>query len=197
MPGIRRVATVADAADEIHAHHGDASIIGIDGIDGTGKTPFARRLAELLGGTAVEVDQFVEKQQGKYVPFVQVDRLSETVACAARPVLIDAVCLLAVCERIAVQPDLLIYIKRVSSTGHWQDQDTCDPDEDEEALLTRLSEEAARFAPFVEAAGDDPGDDGHTAGLTPLREEIIRYHCRYRPSRRANIVVLRQEDGRF
>jgi hypothetical protein len=170
-------------------------IIGVDGTDGVGKTTLANVLREVVGGSVVCLDEFVVNNRGRYIPHLRHRDLKTTLADRDRPVIIEGVCLLAALDAVSVEADVLIYIKRVASYGYWYDEETCDPEEQEEELIRRLSEEAEAFAKLeVPPAGDlDPVET--TAGsLTPLREEIIRYHFKYRPSWRAQIVFLRLSD---
>ena len=98
------------------------------------------------------------------------------------------VCLLAALEAVLVEVDVLVLREANLGIRVRQDEDTCDPKEDEEALIMRLSQEADAFARIdVQLSGEHEAE-GASSGLTPLREEIVRYHCRYRPSRRAQIV---------
>ena len=125
-----------------------------------------------------------------YVPNLRTGELASVISSAGRPVIVEGVCLLAALEAVSIEADVLIYVKRVGAHGYWDDQDTCDPEEDEEALISRLSQETAAFAKLIspQLAEESAAEEG--VGLAPLREEIIRYHCKHRPSRKAQIALL-------
>jgi hypothetical protein len=187
--------TASEVAGLLSAAYGGAAVIGIDGTDGVGKTTLANELGEVIGVPVVSLDDFVAKNQGSYVPHLQISDLRETLASAGRPVIVDGVCLLAALERLSLQADVIVYVKRMAEWGHWYDEDACDPEEDEETLIARLSREAAAFANHdAQLSGEAAPAEGETA-LAPIRDEIIRYHCQYRPSRRAQITFLRRDAG--
>lgn len=168
-----------------------SGVIGIDGTDGVGKTTLATRIQGTTGGTVVSLDDFVLKNRGGYVPNLQLADFRAALAAHERPVIVEGVYLLAALGAASVGLDVLIYIKRVSDYGYWHDQDTCDPHEPEDELIERLSCEAAVFVKRDAQLSKGPKSEHNEVGLTPLREEIIRYHCKYRPSRRAQIVFRR------
>jgi hypothetical protein len=154
-----------------------SGVIAIDGIDGVGKTTLAKNLQAFIGGTLVSLDTF----------------LAAALASSTRPTIVEGVCLCAAMEAVSVEPDLLVYVKCVAEDGYWHDEDTCDPKEGEDALICRLSRDAKRFAELDARLSGEPVSGNGAYGLSPLVEEIIRYHCKYRPSRRAQIVYLRRD----
>lgn len=181
---------VIDVADILRASYGDAlsGTIAIDGNDGVGKTGLAVELQNAVGGTVLSLDDFVLENYGGYVPFLRIAELEAALKASSCPCIVEGVCILAALERISCQPDLLIYVKRIANYGFWHDESTCDPSEPVEELIERLSEQNARFAELDAELSGEPLRDDVKPRLTPLRAEIIRYHARYRPSRRADIV---------
>jgi hypothetical protein len=170
-------------------------IIAIDGTDGVGKTTLAVALQAALGGAVVSLDEFVPENSGGYVPHLRTGELKIALETHRRPCIVDGVCVLAVLKRVSYKPDVLIYVKRLASYGYWHDADTCDPTEPVDQLIDRLAKEVAAVARFdAESDGQTLSEDEEPA-LTPLREEIIRYHALYRPSRRADIVFIRAEQA--
>lgn len=168
-----------------------AGTIAIDGNDGVGKTTLALALQTAIGGTVVSIDEFVVENRGGYVPYLRSSEIKAALDQGMRPAIVEGVCVLAALECVSHQPDVLIYVERVDGDGYWHDEDTCDPSEPVDGLITRLAQEVAAIDWFdVEQAGEPPPKENNP-GLTPLREEVIRYHARYRPSRRADIVFLR------
>lgn len=177
--------------------YGDAlsGLIAIDGTDGVGKTPLALGLQEVLGGTVISLDDFVLERAGGYVPFLRVAELRSAIHSCRRPCIVEGVCALAALGRVSQGPDVLIYVKRLGSDDYWHQKDTCDPNEPVDELIDRLATEVAMLARFdPEEPGDAISKEGKPS-LTPLREEVIRYHARYRPSRRADITFVSMEDA--
>ncbi len=170
-------------------------IIAIDGYDGVGKTTIATALQARVGGTVVSLDDFVMVNQGGYIPYLKTAELKAALKTAPRPYIVEGVCVLGALERVAVHPDLLVYVKRVDKDGYWYDKDTCDPSEPVDELIARRAQEVAALDCFDREPSGEPSSQDDRPGLTPLREEIIRYHASHRPSRRAEIVFLRRRDG--
>lgn len=170
-------------------------IIAIDGYDGVGKTTLATALQARVGGTVVSLDDLIMKNQGGYVPYLKTAELKAALKTAPRPCIVEGVCVLGVFERITVRHDLLVYVKRVDKNGYWYDKDTCDPSGPVDELIARRAEEVTALDRLDQELSGEPSSQDDRPGLTPLREEIIRYHASYRPSRQAEIVFLRREDG--
>ena len=175
--------------------HTLSGTIAIDGRDGVGKTTLAVALQAALGGIVISLDDFVLENCGGYVPHLKIAGLKATLERSSRPCIVDGVCTLAALDRVSHRHDVLIYVKRLGSCGYWQDEDTCDPTEPVDELIGRLAEEAAAVARFEAEQSGEAVPEEEKPALTPLREEIIRYHARYRPSRRAEIIFMRMEDA--
>ncbi len=82
-----------------------------------------------------------------------------------------------------------IYVRRVIADDYWRHKVTCDPAEPVDDIIAR---EVASLRQFAEAnarlSGKKP-PASESIRLTPLREEIIRYHARVLPFPAADIVV--------
>jgi hypothetical protein len=162
--------------------------IGIDGIDGVGKSEISAIVASELGIPVIGLDDYVEKNRGGYVPYI--DYAAVTTLVADSPsFIIEGVCLLEVLERLGVRLDCLIYIKRMSS-GIWADEDECEfPNGIEEAIRQsrRNTELMLEFEarqegrPYTPDATDEPG----------LGEEIMRYHAKHSPHASADITYCK------
>ncbi len=101
-------------------------LIGIDGFMRSGKSRLAMKLSSELGGYRVSLDAYADS--GSYKPhyvdkllldyFVEdVDKLKRKFPC----VVIEGICLLEVMERVKRPVDSLVYVKRISQTGLWND----------------------------------------------------------------------------
>jgi len=164
-------------------------VVGIDGIDGTGKSTLAASLTEELGCSHINLDDHIDKNQGKYVNHIHYTVVQEIINGAVLPIIIEGVCLLAITERLQLNLDTLIYIKRISSYGSWRDEDDCEVTEDIDEFMNRKREDLNKF---VHAAAYIEGKDIPNDTIFPeLAEEIIRYHYAYRPHKRADIVYNR------
>jgi len=146
-------------------------LIGIDGKDGSGKSTLAKDLSEQLGYAHINLDDYLEKNRGQFVEYVKYDQVKEAIGKAKEPVIIEGVCLLAVMEHLSDSPDISIYVKRVADYGMWYDKEDCDINEDIDEFIRRKN------------------SGGCT--IPPLIEEIIRYHNKYKPHKRADLIYRR------
>ena len=147
---------------------GLSGVIGIDGKDGVGKTCLANSIQKQIGGTVISLDPFVAKNYSTFIPHLNKADLKTALDVKGRPLIVEGICLLAALAAVSTKPDLLIYVKLVLK-WYWLDEDVCDSEEEVNALIQRLSP---------------------VTPLTPRKQEIIRYHCEYRPSSRADITYL-------
>src|SRR4029077_13096818 len=150
--------------------HKDAlsGIIAIDGRDGAGKSCLAKRLCNLIGGDVVSLDCFLQqKNQGAYVRYLDLAAIKAAIERCATPKIIEGDCVLEVLNSIVYKWDVLIYVKEIYFGYYWKDEDILDSTEPIEKLI------------------------GALASRGGLKEEVIRYHDKYRPSRQAKIIFLR------
>ena len=145
-------------------------LIGIDGMDGAGKSTLAKDLSCQLGYAHINLDDYLEKNRGQFVEYVEYDQVKGEIDKAKKPVIIEGVCLLAVIENLSDSLDILIYVKRVSDYGMWYDKEDCEVDEDIDEFIIRKK-----------SGGSIPA----------LTEEIIRYHYKYKPYEKAGIIYKR------
>jgi len=164
-------------------------VVGIDGVDGSGKSTLATSLSEKLGCSHINLDDHIDKNLGQYVNHVHYLVVREMINAIKLPIIIEGVCLLAITERLQLNLDALIYIKRISSYGNWIDEDNCDVTGDIDAFMNKEKMELNKFvyaAAYIE--GKDFPDD---TNFPEFAEEIIRYHYSYRPHERADIIYKR------
>src|SRR5690606_4924513 len=74
-------------------------IISVDGVDGVGKSTLAQRLAAELDLPYVEVDEFVQPEQGGYVDYVGYDLLKVVVEPYGLGMVIEGICIKHVLSR--------------------------------------------------------------------------------------------------
>src|SRR6185312_15218243 len=111
--------TVAeDVADALRAL--DLRRVGIDGIDGSGKSTLAKSVAAKLNFRLFHLDEYLEKNHGRFLDFLDYGRLRADVLSESHYV-IEGVCLLHALGRARVPVDGLIYVKRYR-LGHWADE---------------------------------------------------------------------------
>lgn len=198
--GSRVFTSAAELADTVtrENHIGPHFLLGVDGVDGAGKSRLAIELAARLKARVVHLDDFLERGQGLYVAALRLREIWGTLEPESGPMIVEGVCLLAALERIGVTATRLVYVKRMSPAGHWADEVCCEVPEGAEAAIEARRAELAEFEAVFEALrGAEPGYSDAAYGpakapdLPELVQEVIRYHARYRPHRRADYVLER------
>ena len=138
-------------------------LIGIDGWTNAGKSTLGRKLAAATQRHSfLDLDFFLIKDRNFYVDALRLDDLAHALQVNRQRVLVG-VCLRQSLERVGVQLDASVYLKRMNA-GIWADED--------EAVGDGLA--------TLTAAGFPPSD---------LSKEIRSYHLSYSPHATAEFVV--------
>ena len=156
----------------------NSRLIAVDGIDGSGKSTLASKLASNLSSAHLNLDDYLEKNRGSFVEYIKYDLLKTKMESVDGPIVIEGVCLLAVLRKLKKDPDLLIYIKRMSDYGWWRDEEICDVTEDIDEFISKEKDDLSKFA---EAMAKIEGKEFNPkeCNIPELREEIIRYHYEF------------------
>ena len=143
----------------------------------------------------------MEKNRGEFVKYIKYNNLLSKIGTTHEPILIDGVCLLAVCEIINKNPDFLIYIKRVSKNGKWCDEEKCEVTGDIDEFISKVKSkifkiDKEKLRLFAELSSEIEGTplESTKSDSIELWEEIIRYHNQYEPHKKANIIFNRLVD---
>lgn len=165
-------------------------IVAIDGMDGSGKTTLSKKFQRRLKCNRINLDNYLKKNSGNYVDFINYQRLQQKISDSSKLLLIEGTCCLAVLERIHVVHDLLIYVKSYSDYGRWRDEDECDVKGDIDEFVEQEKESLLRFCD-AEANIENKDFDPSSHKFPPFREELFRYHHKFRPHQAADIVFRR------
>lgn len=68
---------------------GDFKLIGIDGIDGTGKSTLAEKLSVSTGLLHINLDDYIEKEKGNFVDFIDLTRLDSSLNKSPKSTIIE------------------------------------------------------------------------------------------------------------
>lgn len=162
--------------------------IGVDGVDGAGKAYLAEELAQALGCPALDLDDYLHKNQGGYVDFIDYPALSA--ALSSMPAFIlSGLCLREVLSHLALDLDGHIYIKRMRH-DLWVDEDECVFPEGVEAAIDELSHNAAMISRHL----DEPSESGEVArddADPQLKFEVMHYHDAFCPHETADLIFER------
>lgn len=162
-------------------------LVGIDGKDGVGKSELAERLSELLDVKLVSLDRYLEQHRDRYVAYLKVNELADEIREVRGLVIIEGVCLLAAAERMGMQLNELVYVKRMRH-GLWVDEEICSPDRPVDEVLEKEKSDLFVFLEWEASVAGKALPSEDDAQLSPLTEEIIRYHAKYQPSRVASHI---------
>jgi len=170
---------------------GNFQLICIDGIDGVGKSTLADKLSVSLGFSSINLDDYVEEEKGNFVDFLNLARLSAAINESKQAIIIEGICLLEVLSKIDRSPDLLIYIKRMSSYGSWRDEEECEITEDIEEFIQKKKQDLKEFC-IAEARIEGREFNENEFSFPALREEIFRYHYKHSPHKKAGVLFIRK-----
>ncbi|MGC8774635.1 MAG: hypothetical protein ACP5R6_05185, partial [Chlorobaculum sp.] len=139
-------------------------LIGVDGRSGVGKSTMAEKLATLSGLSHMNLDDYLDNNQGGFLDYLDYDAIKQKASELGRFV-IDGVCLLSVLEKTETSVDCFVYVKKMSY-GCWADEADCEVKGDVEVYINKQRHSPIRY--FIEGAEASLGTLG-------LDEEIIRY----------------------
>ncbi len=151
------------------------SIISIDGVDGVGKSTIACKIAEELSVPHIEIDAFVQEQQGGYIKYIDYDRLGERIVherISNQTIVVEGICVQQILNKLSLTSDVTVYVKVIDVYGFWTHQMRLfPPDKSADEVI---NERKAKGFPL-----------GH-------EEDVIRYHYTYRPYENADYIFERR-----
>lgn len=160
-----------------------ARLVSIDGFNGIGKSTIAGFLAGELGSDRIGLDDYLTKNQGRYLDALRLEALAGAVAdacCAGRRLVLEGCLIDLVRERIGAETGFRIYVlrwRRMASNPEALDEaeehDVLYGERATEELIAEGEADAARF--------------GGTMGA--IDRELIRYPRRCEPHRKADLIV--------
>jgi hypothetical protein len=128
------------------------AIIGIDGWTGAGKTTLGTALANLVGGSAYDLDVALTHDLNGYADAVRLDEVAEALKQPDGLLFVSGICLQQVLSDAARTASAQIYLKRMATWG-WADED----------------ELSGKLPEVVGASGE------------AVRQELRSYHAKWQP----------------
>jgi hypothetical protein len=165
--------------------------VGIDGIDAVGKSQLAERLSRSLQCPILDVDDYLYKNQGGYVDFIDYPALSHALSTVPAFILCG-VCLREVLANLGAKLDAHIYVKRMSH-GQWKDEYECVFPDGVDAAIENLAWDAAVVSNLFDERSDRRGHEIEEAPR--LSDEIMRYHDKWQPQEVADLLFERADDA--
>ena len=161
------------------------SVITCDGFDGSGKSQLARALADQLGAIHIELDNFLNRERGRYVEEIRYPELTKALDEADRAVVLEGICVQKILGYLGVVPAVRVYVRKLKH-GYWYEGERYLP---VGTTADEVINELRKQEDLLDLEGPAPA----TAG--PEREtllhQIIRYHYEFEPHRRADYVYDR------
>jgi hypothetical protein len=165
--------------------------IGIDGVDGAGKSRLAEKLSEAFACPVLDVDDYLHKNQGGYIDFIDYPALKSAVSSIPAFVLCGA-CLLEVLENLGATLDGLVYIKHMRQ-GLWVDEDRCVFPDGIDVAINVLAADFDSISRHLDEPSEQVGHE--TEDLPYLTHEVMHYHDRYSPHESADVIFERHDDA--
>jgi hypothetical protein len=162
--------------------------IGIDGVTGAGKTQLADELSLALEVPVLDVDDYVHRNQGGYVDFVDYPALASALAKIPAFILCG-VCLREILGNLGTELDGHIYIMRMRE-GLWADEDSCVFPDGVDAAIQDLVSNTAMMARHFDEPSHHAGFEQDDESLQ-LMFEVMRYHAAFVPQEAADLVYER------
>ncbi|MGH6894606.1 MAG: hypothetical protein ACREEP_20360 [Dongiaceae bacterium] len=171
----------------------DARIITFDGFNGVGKSTLARHLATKLNVPILELDDFLNRQQDRFLEALDFPQLSSEVGGALdtyNRVIVEGCLVEAALERVDQRSNFRFYVMqttrmRSNPDDEWvREHDILYGDASTETVIAELQEVARRAKQLPEEFGG-----GGSGDLPNLERENILYHRARRPHDRADIIV--------
>lgn len=153
-----------------------SGIVSIDGVDGVGKSTLACKIAEELSLPYIEIDTFVQEQQGGYIDHIDYDRLSESIKQAIitnQVIILEGICVQQVLKKLDLNSNAKVYVRVMNNYGFWMDRIRFfPPDKSADEMIAERK--AKRFSL------------GHV-------EDIIQYHYTFKPHENADYIFERRK----
>jgi hypothetical protein len=125
---MKRIEEVAQVITDL-----GSGIVMLDGCAGCGKSTLARGIRDRIGDNVVawiEVDHYLNKNQGRFVDALRMDELNRAIVRASQTksiIIVEGVCARAVAAKAGFIPSLFIYVVRQGEViAEGEDQATPD-----------------------------------------------------------------------
>ncbi len=146
------------------------SIISIDGVDGVGKSTLSCKIAEELCLPNIEIDNFVQEQQGGYIKYIDYDRLHDRIS--NQTIIVEGGCVQQILNNMSLTSDVSVYVKVIDVYGFWMHRMRLFPSD--KSADEVINERKAKGFPL-----------GH-------EEDIIRYHYTFKPHENSDYIFERR-----
>lgn len=152
------------------------SIISIDGVDGVGKSSLACKFLKELGFAHIEIDTFVQEEQGGYLDYIDYTQLAVIIRqtlTEKQGITLEGICVQQVLKQLHQKSNVKVYIKVIDKYGFWMDQIRLfPPDKSADEIIAERRKKGFSL--------------GHV-------EDIIRYHYTFKPHEDVDYILERQK----
>jgi len=172
---------------------GNARIISLDGWNGVGKTTLGRVLATSISSRLIDLDDYLNRNQGKFLAALRSQELARTIEerIAQQGRVVVAGCLIDLAlQQSKIAADHRIYVMRLSGMVSNPDVETIDEfdalygDKSADALIAEADQQVRLWA---ELSGQPIAAD--ECAVPELECELIWYHKQHRPHDFADLIV--------
>jgi hypothetical protein len=164
--------------------------IGIDGATGAGKSYLAEELSQALDLPVLDVNDYLHKNQGGYVDFIDYPALQAALSSMPALILCGA-CLRQVLANLGASLDGHIYIMRMQN-GLWADEDECVFPDGVDVAIENLVSAAALISRRLDEPSDyfvvERDDDSVQRSI-----ELMYYHAAFVPHETADVIYERDD----
>lgn len=186
-------------SEKLNNQEGQHDIISIDGKNGSGKSFLALNLCcRNRNFIYFDLDtHYWSSNELPYVDKIEYEMLKKNIHNTLNSneiVILDAVCTLSILEKLSLNPKVTIYIKKLDASCRWIDGKDFDYDLDLEKVLADKKEMSRKWSEL-----EDSDSKGAINNIPDVIEDIsydvIRYHHRYKPDEKADIIYERIDES--
>lgn len=179
-----------DALKDIESNR--LQLVSVDGKCGSGKSALADYIIKDTGFIHIDLDddKYLHQNKCGYVEFIKYEILENDLIRlknSKKVIIVNGICILKILDKIKIQPELKIYVKRLSLYGYWYDGNYFDYSR---SAVEIIQEEEEANMRFIEGTQVKEYEYRKT-----ILHELIRYHFEYKPDLTAQILYERLENA--
>ncbi len=173
-------------------------LLSIDGKDGCGKSTLADFLSKDTGFIHINLDEdkYLKKNQGKYIDFIKYDILQDDLISLLKNdeiIIVDGICVLNIIDKINLNPEFKIYVKKLLSHDNWYDGRNFNYSISVNEII---NEKEKTLKNFIKMESKLEGKSYEKYKYQEsICHEIIRYHHEYKPDLNAHVIYERLQNA--
>lgn len=163
-------------------------IVGVDGFLGAGKTCLADNIKNNFNNNSIAILDIDDKKKNYYkhnkgsvLKYTNFDKIKKDIMNCKTSIFIVSICLFQIFEKININPDLSIYVKRMAkrvgkAPDSWLDENDCTYKNDVDKWVS-----------------NEKSSYGAQLNKIIIIKDVVQYHQRFQPFNKVDYHYLRFE----